>query len=309
MPFDFESFIAVIALMTLYGLIGGSSAVLTKKGILKIGGLEVEHSWEKFLKTFIQLLSNPLWLGGAILGVIGFGVYLVTLQEFELSIVKPLVNTNLLFTFVFASLFLKEKLTLKEWFGVSCLVMGMIFIGFFTSESTGTIEVLPLITLFPLTLLGIIILGFFIFVGKVQNPEILYAISAGFFYGLGAIFTKAILISLTLDFPLLLFSGVMFILTYVIAIVSQQFAFDNGRVSIASPITNAISIIIPVVGAFLIFNEQLIFLIDGQFNVLYSLGKIYGLISILLSIFLLRRAILGAEGGYSPRIPKKNKTH
>ena len=46
MQFKIESFITIIVLMTFYGLLGGLSAVLSKKGIIQIGGLRVDRSWK-----------------------------------------------------------------------------------------------------------------------------------------------------------------------------------------------------------------------------------------------------------------------
>ncbi|MFX1285742.1 MAG: EamA family transporter [Promethearchaeota archaeon] len=282
MQFEIGSFIAIVTLMTFYGILGGVSAVLSKKGIIKIGGLRVEHSLKTFLQTFLKLLSTPVWLTGAVVGILGFCVYLVTLQHFELSIVKPLVNTNLAFTFILAYIIFKERLKLTEWMGIVGIIMGMIFLGIITRESTGIIELFPLICLLPFTIVGIIFLGIFIITERVQNQEFFYSISAGIFYGLGAIFTKVILIlfSLNTNFGLLLFMVVIFSLTYIVAIVSQQFAFQNGRLSIVSPITNSISVLIPVIGAYFIFTEQIYF------------EKVLGLVCILLSIILLRRTIL-----------------
>ncbi|MFX0122419.1 MAG: EamA family transporter [Candidatus Hodarchaeota archaeon] len=282
MQFEIGSFISIVSLMTLYGILGGVSAVLSKKGIIKIGGLRVERSWRIFLQTFRKLISTPLWLMGAILGILGFCVYLVALQNFELSVVKPLVNTNLAFTFLLAYIFFQERLKWSEWAGIVGIMIGMIFLGIITRGSTGIIELVPLIGLLPITITGIIILGVLIITERVQNQEFFYSISAGIFYGLGAIFSKAILILLSpiTNFSLLVLATVMFSLTYIVAIVSQQFAFHNGRLSIVSPITNSISVLIPVLGAAFIFNEFFYF------------EKLLGLVCILLGILLLRRTII-----------------
>ena len=281
MQFEIGSFISIVLIMTIYGILGGVSAVLSKKGILQIGGLRVDHSWRIFFQTFRKLLSTPIWLLGAFLGISGFFVYLIALQNFELSVVKPLVNTNLAFTFIFAYIFFKEQLKWTEWVGIIAIIMGMIFLGIITRGSTGSIELVPLIGLSFITIMSIVILGAFIITERVYNQEFFYSISAGIFYGLGAIFSKAILIFLSpiTNINLLLFTVIIFSLSYIVAIVSQQFAFNNGRLSIVSPITNSISVFIPVFGAIIIFNE------------LFYFEKLLGLICILFGIVLLRRTI------------------
>ena len=281
MQFEIGSFISIILLMTLYGILGGVSAVFSKKGILQIGGLRVDRSWKILFQTFRKLLSTPIWLLGAFLGITGFFVYLFALQNFELSVVKPLVNTNLAFTFIFAYIFFKEQLKWTEWVGIIVIVMGMIFLGIITRGSTASMELVPLVGLVFITIIGILILGAFIITERVYNQEFFYSISAGIFYGFGAIFSKAILIALSsnTNISLLIFTVLIFSLSYIVAIVSQQFAFNNGRLSIVSPITNSISVLIPVFGATIIFNE------------LFYFEKLLGLICILLGIVLLRRTI------------------
>ncbi|MFX0014873.1 MAG: EamA family transporter [Promethearchaeota archaeon] len=289
LQFKIETFAIIITLMTIYGILGGVSAVLSKKGILKIGGLKIEKSWKKFFQTFMKLVSTPVWFIGAILGILGFCVYLIALQNFELSIVKPLVNTNLVFTFILAYLFFKEQLKWSEWLGIVSIILGMIFLGIVTRESSGEIELIPLFSMLPLIVIGVVLLGILVITERIHNQEFIYSISAGVFYGMGAIFSKAILVLLTLNTSLaLLFSiTIMFSLTYIVAIVSQQFAFNNGRLSIVSPLTNSISVLIPVIGAIIIFNEQIYF------------EKILGFLSILLGIILLRRTILSRNHSIS----------
>ncbi|MFW9904710.1 MAG: EamA family transporter [Candidatus Thorarchaeota archaeon] len=281
MQFEIGSFFSIVLLMTLYGILGGISAVFSKKGIIQIGGLRVERSWKTFFQTFYKLFLTPIWFLGAVLGITGFFVYLIALQNFELSVVKPLVNTNLAFTFLFAYIFFKEQLKWTEWVGIVGIILGMIFLGFITRGSTGLIELVPLIGLMFITIVGIIILGVFIITEQVNNQEFFYSMSAGIFYGLGAIFSKAILIFLSpiTNVNLLFLTVIIFSLSYIVAIVSQQFAFNNGRLSIVSPITNSISVLIPVIGAIIVFNEFFYF------------EKLLGLICILLGIVLLRRTI------------------
>ena len=90
------------------------------------------------------------------------------------------------------------------------------------------------------------------------------------------------------DDLLILYSLVMLIVTYGFATVSQQLAFEKGRLSIVSPITNAVSVTISFIGAYFVFYEELIPSFSGSLT-LKSFFKLIGLICIIIALILLRR--------------------
>ncbi|MHA1543390.1 MAG: hypothetical protein ACTSQH_10485 [Candidatus Hodarchaeales archaeon] len=92
------------------------------------------------------------------------------------------------------------------------------------------------------------------------------------------------------DDLLIIYSLVMLMVTYGFAIVSQQLAFEKGRLSIVFPITNAVSVTISIIGAYFIFYEELIPSFSGSLT-LQSFFKLFGLICIILALILLRREV------------------
>ena len=82
----------------------------------------------------------------------------------------------------------------------------------------------------------------------------------------------------------------MLVMTYGFATIGQQLAFERGRLSIVSPISNSLSITISFFGAYFVFYEDLILPIAGVFT-FQSFFKIFGLIFILIALFVLRREI------------------
>ena len=114
-----------------------------------------------------------------------------------MSVVKPLVNTNLLFTFILAYLVFKEKLANIEWFGVGILIAGLLFIAFSPNiESTDSMNSPLLLGILPLTVILMVIMVFIMFVSKRGHAEFVFPIFAGSFFGLGTLFTKSLLITL-----------------------------------------------------------------------------------------------------------------
>ena len=285
--------------MIIYGIVSAGSAIAQKKGIFLAGGIKLDKFLKDVLPMAWKLLTTPMWLVGGISALVGFLIYTFALNLYEVSIVKPMVNTNLLFTFIFAAIAFKERLSKKEWTGVSILVLGLILFAFSPSIQTTTEMNTPLLLLFfPISLGLIILMILMIFVLKrYGSPEIIFPIFAGSFFGMGTFFTKSLLIGLNgMEFSgftkagLIFYSFWMLIITYGFATIAQQLAFEQGRLSVVSPITNALSITIAFLGASLVFYEELIVEISGNL-VLESYFKVFGLVLILLALVILRREL------------------
>jgi len=285
--------------MLFYGLVSGGSAIILKIGIFRAGGIRIENFLRDVGPAAWRLITTPVWMVGGIAAIIGFLIYTIALNVYDVSVVKPLVNFNLLFTFIFAYLVFKEKLSQFEWFGVVILIIGLLLTAFSPSiESTEEMNVTILLAILPLTVLTIIVMVFMMFGTKRGHAEFVFPLFAGSFFGLGTFFTKSLLISLKqlnnsdpFIVGLFLYSFFMLILTYGFAITAQQLAFEQGRLSIVSPISNALSVVISFVGALIIFYEDLIPEIGGQI-VIQSFFKVLGLICILIALGILRREII-----------------
>ncbi len=296
---SFESNVGVLMFMLLYGAISGGSAIIMKVGIFRSGGIKLENFFRDVLPAAWNLLTSPMWFIGGIAALTGFIIYTVALNIYDVSIVKPLVNTNLLFTFIFAALIFKERLTTIEWIGVGTLILGILLIVLTPNIESNNELNEPLLLLFlPVTLGLIVVMIVTLFVVKGGGPaEFILPIFAGSFFGVGTFFTKSLLIALNGELQtviprtgLIVYSFCMLITTYGFATIAQQLAFERGRLSIVSPITNALSVTIAFIGSYFLFYEDLIFEVAGEYT-FHSLYKIFGLISILIALFILRREI------------------
>ena len=292
-----DSNIQILVIMLVYGVVSGGSAIILKIGIFRAGGIKLENFFRDVLPAAWNLLSTPMWFLGGITVLTAFLIYTVALNIYDVSIVKPLVNTNLLFTFIFATVVFKEYLSKTEWMGVGVLIIGLLLFAFSPNiESTYEMNIPLLLAFLPLTLglMGLVILVLFV---SNRGSEFIFSIVAGSFFGLGTFFTKSLLISLNhavqTDIPrtfLIFYSFSMLILTYGFATIGQQLAFERGRLSIVSPVSNSLSVTISFFGAYFVFYEDLILPIAGVF-ILQSYFKIFGLIFILIALFVLRREI------------------
>ncbi len=290
--------IVVLFIMIIYGLISGGSAIILKIGIFRAGGIKIENFFRDIGSAAWSLITTPIWFLGGIAAIIGFIIYTVALNTYDVSVVKPLVNTNLLFTFIFSALIFKEKLTRVEWLGVCVLITGILLIAFSPFiESSKEMNIPLLLGFFPFVLILMVVMVLIMFISKSGYAEFVFPIFAGTFYGMGTFFTKSLLISFgkintsgPLTFMIFLYSIFMLLMTYLFAIIAQMLAFERGRLSIVSPITNALSVIVAFIGALFVFYEDLINPIGGLL-LIQSFYKIFGLICILIALLLLRREI------------------
>jgi len=298
--------VLVLVIMVFYGLLSGGSAIILKVGIFRAGGIKIDNFLRDIGPATWRLIKTPIWMLGAVAAITGFFIYTLALNIYDVSVVKPLVNANLLFTFVFAYIVFKEHLSRIEWFGVGVLVTGLFLSAFSPEiESSNLMNIPLLLVFFPLILVIMVIMIFTMFISKKGYAEFIFPIFAGFFYGMGTFFTKSVLISLNqlnngifLPMGMLMYSVFMFLLTYGFAIIAQQLAFERGRLSIVSPITNSLSVIVSFIGAYFVFYEDLIVPIGGKL-VFHSFFKIIGLICILISLIILRREIIVLNSGKS----------
>jgi len=296
---SFEDNIIILIVMLIYGVTSGGSAIILKKGIYKAGGIKLDNFFQDVLPTAWNLLTTPMWFLGGIAALTGFLIYTIALNTYDVSIVKPLINTNLLFTFVFAAIYFKERLSVVEWFGVGVLILGLVLFAFSPNlESTSDMNILILLGFLPITLslIGLMLLLLFV-LKRTGSAEFVFPLIAGIFFGLGTFFTKSLLIGLNgslqtvlPDNLLVIYSLVMLIITYGFATVAQQLAFERGRLSIVTPITNAVSITISFIGAYFVFYEELITPLEGTLS-FQSFFKPIGLVCIILALVLLRREI------------------
>jgi drug/metabolite transporter (DMT)-like permease len=168
--------VTVLIIMVIYGIVSGSSAIILKIGISRAGGININNFLQDFGPAFHRLVTTPVWIVGGIAAISGFIIYTVALNVYDVSVVKPLVNTNLLFTFLLAYLVFKEHLSRIEWFGIIILVTGLILAAFSPSvQSTEKMNIPLLLAFLPLTIVMMVLMVSIMFVSdKKGHPELIF---------------------------------------------------------------------------------------------------------------------------------------
>jgi drug/metabolite transporter (DMT)-like permease len=113
--------IIIVALATLFS---GFGPVFMKKGAAK------------FTLNPVKIFRKPSLLFknyGVILGCLFFAVssimFVIGLKYGELSVLYPLTSLTYIWTCLLSTKMLKEKMSRGKWFGIACIIIGVVLIG------------------------------------------------------------------------------------------------------------------------------------------------------------------------------------
>jgi uncharacterized membrane protein len=302
----FLSTIAIAVVLTLLsGILSGIGHSIQRYGLEKLPELTPRGFFQRPFHLLFALFTAPIWLLGAILAVSGALMRWQAFSMGDVSYLKPLTNINILIVIVVGVVLLGEVIRSSEWVGISALLLGVFILSIFAQErfiDTYNIFWYILSTIVCLTLVVI-----FTFIGSQLNrssreKELLFALSSGILYGIATIYLKAMTIEViqvlgyfsVLDLLSLMIlvtrpSFWLYFTSSIVAYLLLQCAYSHRRVSVAFPVNNSLSTLVPIIIATLVFGDSLLVLIGGIIVFPFSYFPIFGIIAILIGIFFLRR--------------------
>ncbi|MHA1214085.1 MAG: DMT family transporter [Candidatus Hodarchaeales archaeon] len=197
------------------------------------------------------------WLLGTFFTFLGWSMFIIALSLAPLSLIAPLQNIGVILLAALSIKFFHERFHLYEWFGLSLCLFGVFlltvgsdtsFQGVSTYNSTnGTIMI------FILVLSTVILIFGQKFYFSEKNGVVLGFLS-GMTAGLGAMFTKLIILSIYQFFNLIFFV-ICFLICQIISFITLQAGFQNERALIIVPLFNSLSTLIPILAGIFIFYE------------------------------------------------------
>jgi uncharacterized membrane protein len=223
----------------------------------------------------------------------------------EVSILKPLTNINILVVVLIGVLYLRERVGRWEWGGIAALLGGVVVLSVAVEASPSLTYNLPWYIISSIVCFFCVLI--FALVGSRLNrstreKELLFAMSAGILYGIATIFLKAmtlevihILGSFNVLDPISLIvlatrlSFWLYLSSSVLAYFLLQCAYSHRRASVAFPVNNSLSTLIPIIIAAVVFGDLLLIPINGFLVFPFSYFRIIGIGAVILGILLLRR--------------------
>lgn len=254
-------------------------------------------------RTIKRLAREPVWVAGVAFLVADFFIYQVALSRYEVSVVKPLVNLNLVFVIALGVGCMKERLTPREGVAITVLIAGGILITF-QSEARETRTDLGILLAIA-SVVAVVSVAGTIWLSRSTprdrdsprepvleagtppaspkeapqvNPrhEYFASLLSGLLYGLGALFNKALFEFFGTAWGMVALLGAGFGASYLGAFLLGQYAYARGRMAVSSPLVNLASIALPFVGGVLVFGELLLVPVAGEVAFPGSFTKLFG---------------------------------
>jgi drug/metabolite transporter (DMT)-like permease len=228
-----------------------------------------------------MLVTNPRWLAGFGLIMMGLAGQLVALTRIPLTVAQPVLSSGIVFLLLLSMTVLGERLTAHEWTGLAGITAGVICVVASLdprTDAAGTDgHVLPvLLVAVPSTLTG---LAVFLAASRSrgdgagdgrgdgrQRPggDVPYALAAGIVYGVAGMIAKGLSASIDFHGPVAiagsaLTSPYLYLLAPVTlsGFVVFQTALQRGRASIVAPVSSVVSTLYTVVAGTALFGERL----------------------------------------------------
>jgi hypothetical protein len=305
-----------VILTLVSGVFSGVGHSLQRKSTDQMPELTPRVFYQQHLGLLKVILSTPLWWLSGILAVIGALLRWQAFAFADISLVKPLVNINILVVLALCVGLWKEKIGKWEFTGIVSLLTGIIFLSVFAEDR---LVYSFNVAFFLLSALGcFLIVGGFLYLGskkerRSRDKELFFALSAGVLYGIASVFLKAMTVEVWQIlgyFQIFDFSVIITLFTrwtfwgYAICSIAAYFllmcAYSRRRASIAIPINNSLSTVIPILLAIPIFGDAVLLPLEGHIVFPYSFIRLFGILTVLIGVFLLRRF------QYPRSLPKKS---
>jgi uncharacterized membrane protein len=218
------------------------------------------------LATFAAVaawIRDPTWFGGLALETAGYALYLVALAGAPVSLAAVAMQVGVGLFVLTAVLMLGERASLSEWMGIVGLLVAAVMLGLSLDGTFGRDKIEPRALLalsFAVVLAGLAPAA----ASKLRQNGTAEAIASGLAFGLGALYTKAmveaIMVKGNTALAAVLFLGpypYLSIAANVCGLVMLQNAFGRARGIIAMPLSSALSNVIPILGGLSAFGERL----------------------------------------------------
>jgi uncharacterized membrane protein len=246
-------------------VLGSVASILMALGLLLMksrGAALPAAQGANFVRAIFRWLRDPVWLAGLILQSLGFALYLFALSAAPVSMLAVMMQGGIAVFVVFATIFLRERASLREWVGIVGILAAMILLslslgGENPAENSSPARVAAL----SLAAVGLSAAPFMS--GPLRAHGLAPAIASGVAFGLGSVYAKLMTTALTAA-PIFGIAAILAnpwvyltIMANVAGLVLLQNSFHWARGVIAMPLSSACSNLVPIVGGVLALGEGL----------------------------------------------------
>jgi len=259
--------------------------VFQKMGLRQGPEISFDKGFVGVLKTFKEIAKNKWWLLGAILGIVAWFPYIMSIGLVGFMVAEPINSIGIIIVVIAANRILGETVTWYEFLAITVLAISPILIAL-AGISDVAIDLYEMVI--PLTIFLIIAFSFtigsFIFSQKKRGTKLegfFVMLTGSFFLALGGVFTNILAqaigqanVQLTWYFGIEIFFGIfwfifeasyahlwVFLGWWGLAICNlasfafYQSAFQKSRMAVVFPILDTIGLSIPIIAGTLVFKQ------------------------------------------------------
>ncbi|MBO0693925.1 MAG: DMT family transporter [Acidimicrobiaceae bacterium] len=212
------------------------------------------------LRLVAHLLHRPVWFAGVLAVTVGFILQATALGGGQLSVVEPILASELPITLILAAVVFHSRLRRREWGSALAMTAGLVGLLYFLSPSPGRSENIAWYTwVFGLGInLGVI--AALVAVGRVQSGPrraALLGTAAGAGFGLTAALMKGMTNAFSHGFPALFTSWELYamIIAGALSMFLLQSAMNAGRLLAAQPGITLTDPVVSILWGVLAFQE------------------------------------------------------
>jgi drug/metabolite transporter (DMT)-like permease len=215
------------------------------------------------LRTILIWIRDPIWIGGLGVQTIGYALYVAALSDAPVSLVAVMMQGGIALFVIFATVFLHEKASAREWAGIIGILVAMVVLGVsLTGGTAGSEAEAQALWIFSAISVGITAIPFMF--ARLRRNGMATAIASGVAFGLGSLYTKPLADTFVVHTgtnPMLrMFAHQWLYLvsaTNIAGLILLQNSFHAARGIITMPLSSAISNVVPILGGMAAFAESL----------------------------------------------------
>jgi len=263
--------------------------VFQKKGLSQgsKNGTEIrlEDGFKSVIKTFIKLFKNKSWAFGAIIGIVGWIPYIISIGLVGIIVTEPVMATGFIFFVIAANRILHEKVGIIEYMAIAMLTISPILIALagISDIEIDLIGIIPSLSIFLAITVSISIGSILIAKRKRNSPVegLLIMFGGAILFALGGVSTNILAQALlqanesfhwydifqlpfgifwflfTSSYPYLwVFLGFWMMAVFNLASVPYyQGGFQKGKILIMYPILDSIALLLPIFAGLIVFQQ------------------------------------------------------
>jgi multidrug transporter EmrE-like cation transporter len=255
--------------------------IFQKMGLRQGPEINFDKGFVGVLRAFKELVKNKWWLLGAILGVVAWFPYIMSIGLVGFMVAEPINSIGIIIVVIAANRLLGENVAWYEFLAITILAISPVLIAL-AGISKVAIDLYEMV--FPLTIFLIITFSItiasFIYSQKKRGTNLegfFVMLTGSFFLAIGGVFTNILAqaivqanVQLTWYFGIEIFFGIfwfdyphlwVFIGWWGLAICNlasfafYQSAFQKNRIAVVFPILDSVGLSIPIIAGILVFKQ------------------------------------------------------